>query len=107
SSIPPGATTLTEIKLHGLTHTYIGDLQFVLDDPAGNRHNFIGRPSGGCDFNGDYNVVESGSTAWPTCVTLTPGTYDQYDGGWPAGTNNVDNARFHTIPAAVGNWKLT
>ena len=34
ASLPAGATRLTGIKLNGLSHTWIGDVQLVLQDPA-------------------------------------------------------------------------
>ncbi len=111
SSLPPGATVVTEVKLNGFTHTYQGDIQFVLTDPSGATHNLLCRPTGGCDFNGNYSIQASctGGIAWPTtCITPVPlGAYDQYFGTWPSGTNGIFNTPLSSIAAATGVWTLT
>ncbi|MCY3002141.1 MAG: hypothetical protein NTV21_10080, partial [Planctomycetota bacterium] len=35
ASVPPGSTCVTEVKLLGVTHTWAGDVQFVLQDHTG------------------------------------------------------------------------
>jgi subtilisin-like proprotein convertase family protein len=117
ASIPPGATVVTELKLHGLSHTWVNDLQFVLSDPSGSAHNVFVRRPGSCDFGGDYSIVPrcTGGLAWsPTCTGQTivpPGAYDQYfgEGGfaWPSGTHGIHNTPLDSIAAVTGTWTLT
>ncbi len=120
-SVPPGATVVTEVKLIGLTHTWLADVQLVLTDPGGVSHNlWVRGPAGitSCDWNGDYTIV-------PPCVglglalpgsctgttILPPGAYDQFFGNagtaWTSGTNGIFNTPLDTIPAAAGLWTLT
>ena len=111
STLPVGATVVTELKLHGMNHTYIGDCQFVLMDPAGNLHNIFCRPPGSCDYSGDYTIVPvcgGGMLPPASCntVLLPAGTYDQYFGTWTTGTNNIVNTPLDSIPAATGTWTL-
>jgi subtilisin-like proprotein convertase family protein len=108
-SLPAGATCVTKIQCHSMTHTFTGDVQFVLDDPSGGRHNVFCRQGGGCDFNGDYNFVEAGGSATATCTgaALAPGDYNQNFGGYPSGTNSINNDLFSAIPAVTGNWTLS
>ncbi|MBL8804415.1 MAG: hypothetical protein JNN27_20635 [Planctomycetes bacterium] len=123
AALPVGATVVTEVKLIGLTHTFVGDCQFVLEDPAGGLHNLFVRgstPTGtsySCDFNGNYTIVTpctSAVTALPATCTgtavLAPGTYDQQFGrgtlAWPNGTNGINNTPLSSIPAATGTWNL-
>jgi subtilisin-like proprotein convertase family protein len=112
-SLPPGSTVVTEVKLKGLTHSWINDVHFVLTDPAGTNHNLFVRRAGSCDFNGDYTIVSpcTGGLAYPaTCsgaTILTPGSYDQFFGTWPSGTNSIVNTPLSSIAAATGVWTLT
>jgi subtilisin-like proprotein convertase family protein len=107
---PAGATILTELVLHGMTHTFIGDVQFVLEDPSGTKHNIFNRPGFGCDYSGDYTFIgpcNGGMSAPTTCGTTLPaGTYEQFFGTWPSGTNGINNTALYSIPAAAGNWTL-
>jgi hypothetical protein len=111
ASLPPGATVVTEVKMLGLTHTYVGDLHFVLTAPSGVQHNLLVRRAGSCDLAGDYTVIPvcTGGTSYPTSctTTLTPGAYDQFFGTWPDGTNGIFNTPLDTIGAATGSWTLT
>jgi len=112
-SLPVGATALTEVKLIGVTHTFAGDVQFVLTNPSGARHNVWTRAFGGCDFGGDYTVIAPCTGGLPigTCptgVTVIPvGTYDQSFGAWPSGTNGINNTNLNAIAPATGTWTLT
>jgi len=126
ATLPPGASVVTEVKLFGLSHTFVGDLQMVLTDPSGAMHNVFVRASttaGGpfpCDYSGDYVFVPACTNGAslplpPTCtgtgVFLAAGTYDQQFGqgtlAWPNGTNGIFNTPLSSIPAAVGTWTLT
>ncbi len=123
ATVPAGATVVTEVKLLGATHTWVGDLQVVLTDPSGANHNLFCRfgNAGGagfsCNLAGDYVIVPpcTGGLGMPsTCATadtLTPGTYDQHFGAgslaWPTGTNGINNTRLDAVAAAAGTWTLT
>ncbi|MCC7012784.1 MAG: hypothetical protein IT454_09505 [Planctomycetes bacterium] len=111
ASLPPGATHVSEIKLLGLTHTWLNDVHFVLTDPSGATHNLLHRPTGSCDFSGDYVIVPActGGIPWgTTCTTPIPvGTYDQYFGTWASGTLGIFNTPLDAIPAQTGTWTLT
>jgi subtilisin-like proprotein convertase family protein len=110
-TIPAGATVVTSVTFRNMSHTFVGDCQFVLTDPAGARYNIFCRPPFGCDFSGDYTIVGScgGGMGMPsTCPTIFPaGTYDEYFGTWPSGTNSITNTPMFSIPAQSGTWTLT
>ncbi|MBK7878219.1 MAG: hypothetical protein IPJ77_21395 [Planctomycetes bacterium] len=112
STIPAGASVVTEVKLHGLAHTNISNLQIVLTDPLGGMHNLLHRPPGSCDFSGGtYTIVPvcTSGLSWPSsCTAVLPaGTYVQRFGTWISGTVGIDNTRIDTLPAATGTWTLT
>jgi hypothetical protein len=100
--------------LNGLTHTYLGDLQVVLQEPGGALHNIVCRPPGNgsfsCDVSGDYTIVAScnnGLTPPATCTTnLPPAVYEQSFGTWPSGTNSINNTPMSAIAASSGTWTL-
>ncbi len=113
----PGApNVITEVKLNGMTHTWIGDVQFVLEDPAGNRYNIFNRPASpvdfSCDYAGNYSIVSpcTGGLSLPAAcagaLVLAPGAYDQFFGSWPSGTNGIFNVALNAIPAVAGTWTL-
>ncbi len=110
SSIPPGATCVTEVKLNGFTHTFANDLQFVLVDPAGVACNLWCRPGGGCDYTGGpYIVTPASGVTFPLCIGTTvvvPGSYEQYNSTWPNGTNGINNTDLSVVAPAVGTWTL-
>jgi hypothetical protein len=125
AALPPGATAVTEVKLVGLAHSFVTDLQIVLTDPTGVRHNLFvrgtapGDASYNCDFGGDYAIVPACTqTTLPlpqSCVgngvVFPPGAYEQFFGrgqlAWPNGTNGIFNTPLSSIPAAAGVWTLT
>ncbi len=121
ASLPPGATSVSEVKLNGLTHTWLSDVQVVLTDPSGVSHNlWVRGPTGitSCDWNGSYVIVPEcaglGLTLPTTCTgtnILPAGNYDQFFGTgttlWPSGTNNIFNTPLNSIAAATGTWTLT
>lgn len=110
TSIPPGATAVTEVKLYGLTHTWSADIQFVLTDPAGVSHNLWNTVGNTCDLGGDYVVVAPQMPArpFPTCTStsIAPGTYEQNFNFWPNGTNGIYNTSLSALVPATGNWTL-
>ncbi len=111
ASVPPGATVVTEVKLHNLFHTYGADLQWVLTDPAGMTHNLIGQANGYCDYGGDYTVVGQcvDGVPFPTSngATVPSGTYEQDFGFHVSGSYGIDNTPINTNPAQAGTWTLT
>ncbi len=118
-TVPVGATALDSVVLRGLNHTWVGDLQFVLEDPAGGAHNIFCRigaqPLGfSCDLNGDYTITNDCGCTPPvplpsTCsgtTLLTPTAYEQHFGSWPSGANGIFNTPLNSIPIANGVWTL-
>ncbi len=117
-AIPPGASVIKRVKLNGLTHTWGGDVQFVLTSPSGTSYNV------GCamptDPNADWNFIDvsiidarlafgcapTASTGLYVAGSPVAGTYAQEFGGWVDGTNNVFNTPLEQIPIAAGAWKL-
>jgi subtilisin-like proprotein convertase family protein len=110
ASIPVGATEITGVVLHGLTHTYTGDIQIVLEDPAGTKYNLFTRVLGACDWSGaDYTIVSPGEAPAPACpggVAMTQTVFAQAFGGWVSGTQSVNNTAINTVPMATGTWKI-
>jgi len=112
ASLPPGATVVTEVKLNGMTHTYTGDVQYVLTSPSGQQINLFCRQGGGNDWNGDYVVisVEQGQplpTATGTPLTYPSATFSQNYGTWTSGNFAIGNIALSAVPAATGDWTLT
>ena len=108
TSIPPGSTCVTAVKLYGLYHTYSADVQIVLQAPGGAKYNLWAQPGSYCDYAGDYTVIPAAGATFPTCTGAPnpPGGYDQYYGGWPSGTNGISNTDLSLIAPAVGTWTL-
>jgi hypothetical protein len=113
-TLPPEAVSITSVKLHGPTHTYVGDVHFVLVDPSGIQHNLIQRigftgsgfGSSGDFVGGDFEIVESGGATLPSAGNLAGGTYNQYFGTggglWPNGNAGVFNTPISAIPVVPG-----
>ncbi|MDP1860674.1 MAG: hypothetical protein Q8K82_18505 [Gemmatimonadaceae bacterium] len=113
ATLPTGSTCVTEVRLLGLTHSYIGDVQFVLMDPSGTNYNLLCRVgSFTCDYSGDYTILRQcqGANAYPAACTgtsvLAPGSYDQVFYYWGDGELNIWNTWLDSIPAAAGTWTL-
>lgn len=108
TSIPAGATAVTEVKFLGMAHTYGADLSFVLEDPAGVKYMLWNQSGGGCDLSGDYACTGLGTTAFPACTTtlINPGSYSQAFGTWPSGTNAINNVDLSAVVPQTGAWKL-
>jgi len=121
--VPGEVVSVTSVGIDGFGHTWIGDLQVVLEDPDGVRHNVFVRPGHGNptpvgnsgSFNGgDYVFVESGGLSLPTTsigpIDPPAGTYNQsFDTGgavWPSGTANIFNTPMESITGSVGVWTL-
>ncbi|MBK7876888.1 MAG: hypothetical protein IPJ77_14275 [Planctomycetes bacterium] len=109
-------TSITAVKLNGLTHTWRGDLHIILRDPASVAYNVVVRPgSTGTSVgdSGDYQVglytfVDAGGgTVAQGTTNIAPGTYNIFQntgtGQWTLGMNNVP---LSTITGPAGNWTL-
>jgi subtilisin-like proprotein convertase family protein len=117
--VPPSPTAqLIKVQLQGLSHTWVGDLQFVLTDPTGGRHNLICRPNFpaaafglDCDLDGtDYEIFAAGQNGIPTACPGTSfpgGNYNQHFGSWNSGDLGVFNTPLSAIPVSAGNWTLS
>lgn len=123
ASVSVPVTNVDSVVIHGLYHTWIGDLQMVLVDPNGVGHNLMLRPGAGANaltvgysgefLWGDYTFVESGGTDLPTVnssTDLNPGTYNQsfFTGfyTWASGMNNIFNTPLSSITGPAGDWEL-
>lgn len=110
-ALPPGASVVSEVKLLGFAHTFVGDLQFVLGSPAGVSYNLVVRRGESCDVAGDYVLVPGCSTtpvnSWNCSGLLAPGAYEQSFGLWNDGAIGIYNASLFSIPAQTGVWTLT
>ncbi|MFM7298323.1 MAG: hypothetical protein ACKO4Q_14025 [Planctomycetota bacterium] len=110
SSIPAGATCVTEIKLNSMSHTWAGDIQFVLTTPSGARINLLNQAGDSCDFSGDYGITSLELYQAPgTCANgaLPAGQISQVYGNWPTGTNGINNTPLSQVAPATGGWTLT
>ena len=117
TSLPAGATSVTEVKLNGFTHTWASDITVVLTDPAGVSVVLLEEPGGvpgyQCNFNGDYSIVDAQNPAaiFPACpvdADIPAGAYEQYFGTWPAaGFAGVQKVLMSQIPPQIGTWTLT
>ncbi|MBM3991861.1 MAG: hypothetical protein FJ298_12740 [Planctomycetes bacterium] len=110
STLPAGATCVTEIKLNSTSHTWAGDVQFVLTTPSGARVNLLNQAGDACDFLGDYSITSSELYQAPGACTagaLPPGQISQIFGNWPTGTNGVNNTPLSQVAPATGDWTLS
>ena len=118
-------TSITSVDIAGLNHTWIGDVQFVLKDPSGTRHNIAVRPGFGNTstfgnqgdyLGGNYSFKDAGSgnlllpTNSTTTVNPPAGIYEQMfcnaPNVWTSGTLGIDNALLSTISGPAGTWTL-
>ena len=120
--VPAGATVLNSVRLNGLTHTWAGDVQIVLQDPSGALHNVLvtaeaGSPTGGgcaSDYGGNYQIVDpltGNSCAGNVAVgcpggLINPGVYIQGFSSWVSGSAGVLNTPLESIPISSGLWTL-
>jgi subtilisin-like proprotein convertase family protein len=115
-TVPSGASQIVRVKLNGLYHTFIGDVQMVLEAPSGLKYNIVCRPGStgggvgdGSDYSGDYSIYESiGATLFGAGAGLTvpPGDYKQEFGAWNSGDFGILNTLLGSIPVANGTWIL-
>ena len=113
TSIPPGATAVTEVKLNGLNHTFTGDVQIVLTSPAGVSYNLFNTVGGPCDFAGNFVIVAPQHPPYPLVgcgngsFAHTPGKVEQQFHFWPDGTHGIFNTSLSAVAPATGDWRLT
>jgi hypothetical protein len=114
--VPAGASVLKSIKLNGISHTFAGDLMFVLETPNGHKHNLLTtQPADpNVDFNNNnFEIVDQEET----CASGVPpfnwaagaassGTYAQTFGGWTSGNFGIFNTPIEQIPIESGTWTL-
>jgi hypothetical protein len=121
-SVPDDVKSIKSIELHGLTHSWIGDVQAVLVSPEDVGHNIFVRPglfntgtfgNSGDFTGGTYTFVESGGDNLPTTSTaFSPpaGTYNQAfgvgAGMWPDGALGIFNTPMSGISGGGGLWTL-
>lgn len=112
-------TSITTVTITGLTHTWAGDLQFVLKSPSGTRTTVFCRPGltsstsfgNSSDFlGGTYTFMSPPGTMLPIAGNPPPGTYVPNFGGtgtgaWPDGPV-VFNTNFSAVSGAGGTWTL-
>lgn len=117
SPVPADACVITEVRILGLSHTWVGDLQIVLVSPSGRRSNLVVRPgytgsgygSGGDCTGGTYSIVDfdtSGVGTVPSSGDWLPGTYAQSWGIWPTGSASIYNIVLQSLTAETGVWGL-
>jgi hypothetical protein len=119
-------TSITNLQINGLTHTWIGDTHAVLRDPLGAGHNVWVRPAylntstfgnSGDFLGGSYVFVSPGTpgalqlpTSSAVAVNPAAGTYEQAFGfggaAWNSGTGLVDNLPFSSVTGPAGVWTL-
>ena len=125
ATAPTDVMGVNSITLTGRYHSWIGDLQVVLEDPNGVGHLIFVRPGymGGADQGnpGDfvgltYTFIESGAPhSLPDTSGIAedppPGTYNQSfwaspNVQWPDGAAGIFNTPMSQIAGPSGDWTL-
>jgi hypothetical protein len=119
-SVSQPVVGVTAIRLTGITHTFVGNLQAVLRDPNGVGHNIFNRSGfsgSGSGNSGDFlapgqnlTFVPSGGLSWPASGNIPTGRYDpdfgSGGGRWIPGVLSIDDKEFDCIRGPAGNWSL-
>ncbi|MCY3003552.1 MAG: immunoglobulin domain-containing protein [Planctomycetota bacterium] len=121
-TLPAGTTSISSVRLLGLSHAWSGDIHAVLELPSGQRVNLFqdanGSFGGGCNspVSGDYTFVDVNATQGScgssvasflcTPGIVAPGTYRQQFGAWPSGAAGIDNAPLASVATASGTYTL-
>ncbi len=113
--LPADATSITSVTLTGMSHSWVGDVQLVLRDPSGARHNLITRlafTGSGFGSSNDFsaaNLIEISDSGIPFGAPANPvaaGVYLPHSGTgggvWPNGNAGVFNSTIATIPIVPG-----
>ncbi len=107
-------TSITSVTVTGLSHTWVGDLQFVLKNPAGARTNIFVRPgftgagfgSSGDFLGGTYTFVSPPTPGLPGAGAPAAGTYGQSFATWTNGGAGVSNGALSGVTGGAGTWTL-
>ena len=106
---------IDRVTLDNLQHTYVGDLQVVLEDPTGVRHNLIVRPGSDGASSGSFYDYLGGTLdivdpqlptarSLPLAADIPAGAYQQHIGvGGPTGTLDTP---LRNISGPAGTWRL-
>lgn len=120
-SVPADGCRFTRLLIAGLTHTWVGDLQIVLQSPTGRTYNIVHRVgfdgsnagSSGDASNVTLEFVPSSQWGAPSLPTSGPWssgvykqTYGQSLGVWPSGVNGIENIPLELIGVESGLWSL-
>jgi len=119
--VPASALNVKSVTVYNLAHTWLGDLQIVLQNPSGLKYTLIARPgsvtgsvgNGGDYLNADVTIVDPSTPLAldaPTTGDITTGTYKQYyNSTWNSAAQlaAIANTDINTIPIVPGVWKLT
>jgi subtilisin-like proprotein convertase family protein len=109
-------TSLTRVRVSGLTHTWRGDLHFLLMDPAGAAYNIVVRPGSNGTTVGDsgnyltgvYDFEVTGASVAAGAADIGGGTYAQFfnagTGVWTGG--GATNTALSAISGPAGLWTL-
>jgi hypothetical protein len=122
ATVGVAVTSIESIVVDGLNHTWVGDLQMTLADPAGVEHLIFLRPgylntsgagTAGDFVGGTYTFVETGGASLPTSsngLDIPAGTYNQtFDSGgvvWVSGDAGINNTVMSGITGPAGDWTL-
>jgi hypothetical protein len=118
-NVPRTVTSITSVTITGLTHTWVGDVNFVLKNPAGQRVNVFSRPgltsatsfgNSGDFLGGTYTFFAGPGSALPAAGNPAAGSYIQNFGGTGLGAwTNVGliaNTNLAAVTGASGTWTL-
>jgi hypothetical protein len=117
---PNPIVQVTRIDFTGLVHGRAGDLQAVLKDPAGKRHNlfvrsgFTGVGDGNLGiFQGNIAFVTAGQPPFPGAGNIGSGLYSQDFGNsgnppapWTDGNLGIFNTPLSSFANLAGTWTL-
>ena len=118
----PGTIDEVTVTLHGLSHTFVGDMNVILVSPTGQSIGLVRRPGrngSGFGFSSDFSNAEitfspSAADAFPNVASIPSGTYlptgvdttNSY-GPAPAGPYGTDMYLLNGSGAAqAGTWSL-
>lgn len=121
--ISRSVTSITSVTITGLTHTWVGDLQFVLRSPSGRRTIVFCRPGLTSSTTSDGNSDDflGGTytfTSNPPATPILPATGDPLPGGyvqsfgdsgtgiWPNPSAGVFTTPFSNVSGGAGAWTL-
>lgn len=107
--------SVKKLTLHGLSHTWMGDLQVVLSNGTTSVNVFVrpghtgtGFGNSGDFLGGDYMFVDPGlAPTLPAAGNAAPGTYSQSFGFWTNGNHGIFNSPMSGLTSAGGaTWTV-